>query len=160
MEEPKKIPANQSMVRSVMAETNPDMKYKPLDGFEQAKNDPDGVAIFEADYGGQIMMTIRMKYVKCTERHLDLLLADLMMLAWGCPDGEGEGLYYEHIAVGGGVSGGMEGGCVVDGVWAHPRFEKDGVDMNRLGQAVGDILEGRADRLPEGLRTTRRSTEG
>lgn len=151
MEASKNIPANQSLVRSVMSETHPDMNYKPLGGFEEAKNDPDGVAIFEADYGGQIMMTIRMKYVKCPERHLDLLLADLLMLAWGCQDGEGEGLYYERIPVGGGVAGGMEGGCVVDGVWAHPRFEKDGVDLDRLGRSIGDILEGRADRLPKDL---------
>lgn len=154
--EPKRIPDNQSPVRSIMAETSTDTLFKPLDSFEEAKADPDGVAIFEADFGGQIMMTIRMKHVKCSERALDLLLADLMVLAWGKPDGEGEGLFYERIPVGGGVAGGMGGGCVVDGVWAHPRFEKDGVDLHRLGQAVGDILECRAERLPQGFRNEMR----
>ena len=160
MEAPRKIPANRSLVRSVLSETNSDMNYKPLSGFEEAKNDPEGVAIFEADYGGQIMMTIRMKYVKCSERTLDLLLFDLNALAWGdADDDKGTGLYYERLPVGGGVAGGMEGGSVVDGVWAHPRFEKDGVDMTRLGQAVGDILEGRADRLPGDLSKPHDRTE-
>src|SRR5262245_15173700 len=125
--EPKKIPAGQSMVRSIMAEQE-GHAYHPLGGFEEAKKDPDGVVVFEGDYGGQIMMTIRMKYVQCSERALDLLLADLATLAWGDEhDYRGEDLFYERIPIGGGVAGGMGGGCVMDGVWAHPRFEKDGV---------------------------------
>ena len=148
MTEPKQIPEGQSPVRFIMSDKHP---HHPLKGFEEAKADPDGVAIFEGDYGGQIMMTIRMKYVKCTERALELLLSDLNDIAWD-DGGHGEGLYYERIPVGGGVAGGMGGGCVVDGVWAHPRFEKDGIDMDRLGKAVGDILECRAERLPEELR--------
>lgn len=149
--EPKKIPDGVSPVRHIMAETDPKKEFHPLAGFEEAKKDPDGVAVFEGDYGGQIMMTIRMKHVKCSERALELLLSDLNNIAWD-DGGHGEGLYYERIAVGGGVTGGMGGGCVVDGVWAHERFEKDGVDLDRLGKAVGDILECRAERLPAGLK--------
>ena len=155
--EPKKIPSHESPVRHVMSETHPDMDFQPLKGFEAAKKDPEAVAVFEADYGGQILMTIRMAYVKCPEDRLDQLLADLDALAWECNDGQGTGLFYERIPVGGGVGGGMGGGCVVDGVWAHPDFERDGVDMAKLGPAVGDILEGRADRLPEELRKKKKS---
>ena len=154
MTEPKEIPAGVSPVRHIMSETH-GTEFRPIKTFEEARLDPDGVAVFEGDYGGQILATIRMSYVKCSERALDLLLADLGALAWGCNDGQGEGLYYERIPVGGGVAGGMMGGCVVDGVWVHPAFEEDGVDMAKLGSAIGDILEGRADRLPEPLRTAK-----
>jgi len=148
MTEPKEIPPGVSPVRFIMSDKHP---HHPLKDFEEAKADPDGVAVFEGDYGGQIMMTIRMKYVKCSEKALELLLSDLNERAWN-DGGHGEGLYYEQIPVGGGVAGGMGGGCVVDGVWAHPRFEKDGVDMDKFGKAVGDILECRAERLPEEMR--------
>lgn len=149
--EPKKIPSGVSPVRFVMSEMSPDVAHHPLDGFEAAKADPDGVAIFEADCGGQIMLTIRMRHVKCTERALDLLLSDLADVAWGEHDQNDEGLYYERIPVGGGVAGGMGGGGVVDGVWIHPRFQEDGIDIWALGRAVYDILVGRADRLREKL---------
>ena len=155
--EPKKIPPGVSPVRHIMSESD-GRDFQPLKGFEEAKADPDGVAIFEADYGGQIMMTIRMKYVKCPEKHLNTLLEDLNNLYDWNDGGRGTGLYYERIPVGGGVTGGMGGGCVVDGVWAHPRFDEGHkVDLERLGQAVGDIIEGRADRLPEELRKEQKS---
>jgi hypothetical protein len=150
--EPEELPPGVSPVRYVMSKTDPKKEFHPINGFEEAKKDPDGVAVFEGDYGGQIMMTIRMKYVKCTERAFDLLLADLGVLAWGDHHQQGEGIYYERLSVGDGVAGGMGGGCVVDGVWAHPRFEKDGVNLEALGKAVGDILECRAERLPAGLK--------
>lgn len=149
--ERKQIPEGVSPVRHIMSETQ-GHKFDPIDTFEKAKLDPEAVAVFEADWGGQILMTVRMSHVKCNERALDLLLADLGVLAWGCNDGQGEGLYYERISIGGGVGGGMGGGCVVDGVWVHSDFERDGVNLERLGQAIGDILECRAERLPAGLK--------
>src|SRR3990170_399022 len=106
MTEPKQIPEGQSPVRFIMSDKHP---HHPLKGFEEAKADPDGVAIFEGDYGGQIMMTIRMKYVKCTERALELLLSDLNDIAWD-DGGHGEGLYYERISGGGGGARGGRGG--------------------------------------------------
>lgn len=143
---PKQIPEGHSPVRFIMSEK---YEYHPLKTFEAAKADPDGVAVFEGDYGGQIMMTIRMKHVKCSEDRLNQLLEDLNDIYW---DGyEGAGLYYERIPVGGGVVGGMGGGAVVDGVWAHHRFEKK-IDLQELGAAVGEILECRSERLPEKLR--------
>lgn len=148
--EPKEIPAGHSPVRSIMSDQHP---HHPVGGFEDAKKDPDGVAIFEGDYGGQIMMTIRMKYVRCPEEWLRQLLVDLNDLYW---DGyDGSGLYYESIPVGGGVAGGMCGGQVVDGVWAHSRLAEV-VDLDALGQAVGAILECRAQRLPPEMLKKRR----
>ena len=155
-DEIEKIPPGVSPVRHIMAENKLDVDFHPLHNFEEAKKDPDGVAVFEGDYGGQIMMTIRMSYVKCAERQLELLLFDLNQVAWKCNDDTGTGIYYERLKIGDGVVGGMGGGRVVDGVWIHSRFEeKYGLDMGKLGPAVGDVLEGRALRVPERLLWTK-----
>lgn len=142
----KEIPPGQSPVRFIMQDKHP---FHPLAGFEAAKADPDGVVVFEGDYGGQIMMTVRMSHVGCSERALDLLLHDLNEIAW---DGyEGSGLYYERIPVGGGVVGGMGGGVVTNGVWIHARFIKDVGDIDELYAAVDEVIAGRAQRIPKYL---------
>lgn len=151
VDKPEEVPEGQSPVRFIMSDK---VSFSPLKGFEEAKANPDGVAIFEGDYGGQIMMTIRMTHVKCPETRLKQLLVDLNDISW---DGyEGAGLYYERMKVGDGIVGGMLGGCVVDGVWAHDRFwKKVGLDPDKFGDAIGAILEGRSERLPEGIREAR-----
>ncbi len=154
MNKPKEIPEGQSPVRFIMADKH---SFNPLKGFGEAKAHPDGVAIFEGDYGGQIMMTIRLKYVQCPEDRLKQILADLNDICWnGC---EGSGLYYERMKVGEGVGGGMGGGCIVDGVWAHDRlWDKGGVDPAKFGEAIGDILEKRSERLPEEIRKSEKGS--
>lgn len=143
--EKREIPPGQSPVRFIMSETS-GVDFQPLAGFEAALKDPDGVAVFEGDYGGQIMMTLRMRGVKCNQHALDLLLHDLNTIAWG--GAEGSYVYYERMPVGSGVAGGMGGGVVTDGVWLHARFIEYVGDIDSLYAAVDDVIAGRAKRIP------------
>jgi hypothetical protein len=149
--EPKKIPPGVSPVRYIMSEIGEDDGFQPIKSFEAAKADPDGVVVLESDWGGQILMTARMTGVKCTEKELDQLLIDLDKIAWPCNDGDGTGLFYERAKIGDGIGGGMGGGCVEDPFWVHSSFKDDVYDMDKFRQAIGDILAGRSERLPEAL---------
>lgn len=157
----KKIPPGQSPVRYITSQTHPDAgghAYTPLKSFGEAKSDPDGVVVLEGDWGGQIYMTARMSVVKCSEKELLDLLDDLDIIAWECNKGDGKGLYYERIPVGGGVAGGMGGGTVTHHIWLHPSIASDSrPDLQaRIELAVLDIIDGRLQRLPEELRSHRR----
>lgn len=120
-------------------------------GFDAARRDPDGVAILVADWGGQILATVRMKYARCSEKALKQLLKDLDAIAWPCNEGRGTSIHYERASVGTWVEGGMGGGEVLDGLWLHPEFGNEWIDLDILGMTVNEILEGRSERLPPEL---------
>ncbi|WP_307215224.1 hypothetical protein [Paenibacillus tundrae] len=78
-----------------------------IDSFKKALDTPDAYVIMEGDDGGQIYLSCPMKLVKCSEETLHILLKDLDTIAWDCNEGEGQGLFYEKLFPGDGISGGM-----------------------------------------------------
>jgi len=52
-------------------------------------------------------------------------------------------VFYEIVAIGGSVAGGMGGGRVIDGLWLHPRVEKLGVrqDIEQVLQSQREHIE-------------------
>ena len=80
-------------------------EYMAFESVEGAKNDPDAVAIFEGDDGGQIYAVVPVSQIACPETSLERLLADLDKFSWNDPDGRR--IYYERSPAGSGVAGGM-----------------------------------------------------
>ena len=85
-----------------------------------AKRDPEGIVVFEGDYGGQIYAVARASFVRCEESQLAILMAELDGLGW--QDLEGAGVHFESQPIGSVVSGGMGGGQVASDVWVHPQL--------------------------------------
>ena len=107
---------------------------------ELVKSYPDGVVIFEGDYGGQLYVVVPSSLVKCTEQDLKQLLSDLDALKWN--DASGARVYYERHPVGSGVPGGMGGAVVTQGIWIHDNFMK-----LRLDSAIREVIEGKRKTL-------------
>ena len=61
-------------------------------------NDPDAVAIFEGDDGGQIYAVVPVSQIACPETSLERLLADFDKFCWNDPDGRR--IYYERWPAG------------------------------------------------------------
>lgn len=99
--------------------------FKPLTDYDRAKETKHGCVIIEGDYGGQIYLTCPMKYVKCSHGILKNLAADLDSLYWD--DESGCKVYYEEYKPPHGISGGMGGGVLIDGLWIHPEFKEIGI---------------------------------
>ena len=131
------LPDHESAVRRLVADAH-GRPYYPLHSLEEARLYPDGAAIFEGDWGGQIYATIPTDLIRCNVAAIERLLRDLDALGW-C-DLAGARIYYERRPVGAGVAGGMGGGRIIQGVWIHERIVHLGV-----GQAIQDLLEGRRD---------------
>lgn len=119
---------------------------------DEARRHPDVALVMEADTGGQILFTCPVSRIHCAEATLEQLLHDLANISWGdggLDPGNGyydeEGMYYELLPVGSGVSGGMGGGCVVDGVWIHKELEDIG-----LRSQIEAVVAGRQPRLTSG----------
>lgn len=91
-----------------------------LSTFQDATDATDGTVVMKGDYGGQIYLTCPMKYVKCRERILHELLYEIDELEWSCNQGFGVEIKYRRAKSGDGVSGGIGGGLVEDGLWIHP----------------------------------------
>lgn len=68
--------------------------------------------------------------MRCEEASLDQLLFDLNVIIWP-EDMDGARVFYERLPVGSGVSGGMGGGIVIDGVWVHDEFQVLNIAGNR-----------------------------
>ena len=82
--------------------------------------------VFEGDWGGQIYLTVPSHLVG-EEAHVSELLMKLDAFAWDCNEGDGCSTYeYDPASFGGtaedGVSGGMGGGELRDGLWLHEEF--------------------------------------
>ena len=67
--------------------------YTSYKSLAVAKADPNGVAILEGDYGGQIYVVVHARDVKCNDSQLFDLLQFLDGLEWDDPDGAN--IYYE-----------------------------------------------------------------
>jgi hypothetical protein len=127
-----KLPDHESGVRSLIASSNGD-EYTAFRTLAEAKADPDGIVVFEGDYGGQIYAVAHAHYVCCTEAQLEQLLSELDAMAWRDPGGRS--VYYESLPVGAGVAGGMGGGAVVPEVWVHER-------LRNYETAIRSVLQG------------------
>ena len=130
--EPAMIPEGASAVRFIVAQSDGDfyLSYRTL---EHALADRDATMIFEADFGGQILLSCPVHTVHANQTALRQLLVDMEMITWG-PGydpaehtlGDAE-MYFEHLPVGSGVIGGMGGGVVTDGIWLHAEVEELGL---------------------------------
>ena len=120
--EPSVLPEHLSGVRSLIAQSHGQthVGYRSL---SEAKADPNGVVVFEGDYGGQIYLVARATIVSCEDEQLRKLLLELDDLGWADPDGAS--VYFESLPVGSGVAGGMGGGLVGPEIWLHPKLGAD-----------------------------------
>lgn len=115
------IPEHESPVRSIVSKSH-GTPYKPIKNFEEAKKYNDSYMIMEGDWGGQIYLSISVKFIKCDYEILKNLLKDLDKIAWECNKGEGSGIYFERKKAGEGITGGMGGGAAIDELWVHKEF--------------------------------------
>ncbi len=118
------IPEHESSVRRMMADAHR-RPYHPLRSLAEAQAVPDGVVIFEGDWGGQIYATCPASIVRCSKETLRDLLCDLDAVGW-C-ELDGARVFYERHPSGTSVSGGMGGGRVTDDLWVHPRIKALGL---------------------------------
>lgn len=133
------LPAHESGVRRMVADAQ-GQPYSALRSLGEAQAAPDGVVVLEGDYGGQIYLTCPARLVKCDLDTLEQLLADLDGMAWR--DSDGARVFFEHQPIGAGVTGGMGGGRVTDGVWLHPNLL-----ALRIEHGVREVIEGKRPRL-------------
>ena len=131
------LPAHESGVRRLVADAS-NQPYVALESFDQARACADAVVILEGDYGGQIYVVAPIGHVKCDLGALNSLLADLDSLEWADP--EGARIFFERLPVGAGVSGGMGGAFVGEGIWVHDRLK----EHNR---SIVAVLAGERERL-------------
>ena len=73
-------------VRSLVASSHDD-EYVAFRSLVEAQAAPDGVVVFEGDYGGQIYAVARAQFVRCTEAQLQQLLSELDGMSWANPHG-------------------------------------------------------------------------
>jgi hypothetical protein len=132
--DPATVPEQESAVRRMIAEAR-GLPFHPLSSLKQAQSQPDGVAILEGDWGGQIYVVCPAPLIHCSEAALGRLLRDLDKIAWECNDGEGAALFYERRPPGSGVAGGMGGGRVTDDLWVHKEF----VDLG-LADKIREVI--------------------
>ena len=124
---------HESGVRSLIARARGE-EHVAHRSLAEAKVDPNGVVVFEGDYGGQIYLVARANFVCCTEPQLETLLSELDALGWA--DAEGTRVYFESLPVGAGVAGGMGGSVVPTDVWLHS-------ELKSHEAAVRDVLLGK-----------------
>jgi hypothetical protein len=116
--------------------------FRPLTSFAEAKTVQDGVVILQGDDGGQVYVACPVSLVSCSESTLEQLLVDLDELAWPGNDADMRRIYYERLAIGSGIPGGMGGGRITDEPWVHSNFIDRG-----LGPAISDVLRGVRPRI-------------
>lgn len=133
-EHPSILPDHESAVRRLVSDAS-GRPYRPLRSLGEARSYPDGVVIFEGDWGGQVYATCPASLARCTAATLDLLLRDFDAVGW-C-ELAGARVFYERLPVGAGVAGGMGGGRIIQGLWVHDRIARLG-----LTAAIWDILTG------------------
>jgi hypothetical protein len=142
------LPEGVSPVRYIMADVT-GIEYRRCSTLDEAKQVADAALVMEGDYGGQIYLTCPIRYIRCGERELVQLFEDIDALGWH--DLHGAGMFYEILAIGSGVAGGMGGGVVTDGLWLHPWFDAPNLPPTLTRQQlVGEIwavIDGQRDRI-------------
>ena len=111
------------------------ISFEPLRSLEEARQHPEGMIIFEGDYGGTIYLTAPAHKTLCDEATLNQLLTDIDVTYWN--DAQGAKIYYEKKPVGSIVAGGMGGGKVLDKLWLHEKINKPDLEKQ-----VNEILAG------------------
>lgn len=106
---------------------------------EEAKKASDGYVVMEGDWGGQIYLTCPTGLVKCGEEALRKLLSKIDQGEWGCNEGGGASMSFGRAKPGDGVSGGMGGGAVTDGLWIH------GGISPKLAGLIRRVISGESD---------------
>lgn len=90
--------------------------------------------VLEGDWGGQIYLTVPWHLVG-KGANIISLLAQLDRLAWPSNEHDGVNVYLTDEMHG--VSGGMGGGKLEDGLWLHPEFR--GEPTSHLQGAVDEL---------------------
>jgi hypothetical protein len=140
------IPDGQSPVRFVQMLQGE--AFRPLSGYDEARNIEDAYVFFEGDWGGQIYLVCPMRRVRCSEKALQEILLEIDRRQW--KDAEGAAIYYERHRPGDGIWGGMGGGRALDELWIHPALAR-----RSLRGGIRDALEG--GREPQRIGWLRRS---
>ena len=96
--------------------------FQPLRSLEEAKGASDGVVILQGDDGGQIYLVCHASQVRCSEDALRVLLRELDEIAWPGNYENSRDVFFERMALGTGVAGGMGGGRVTSEPWIHGEF--------------------------------------
>ncbi len=133
---PDSLPDDERPLGRFMADAH-GIAFHPLASLAEAKAAEDGVVILQGDDGGQVYVVCPASLVVCAESALEQLLVDLDELAWPGNDADMRRVYYERLATGSGVSGGMGGGRVTTEPWVHGDFIGRG-----LGPAIAEVLRG------------------
>jgi len=131
------LPDHESGVRRLVADAA-GRAYRAFRTLAEARADPDGIVVFEGDYGGQIYLVCPAAAVRCSEDDLGLLLRDLDSLEWD--DAGGARVFFESLPRGSIVPGGMGGGRVEEGLWVHPRVAQHAT-------AIQAVIDGRRSRI-------------
>ncbi|MBT5338592.1 hypothetical protein HN858_04640 [Candidatus Falkowbacteria bacterium] len=103
--------------------------------------------VMEGDWGGQIYLSVPIRYVgeDVGEQQLQYLLSRIDRQAWSVNEGDGRSLYLRHTnKAESGVSGGMGGGLLFDGLWLYGEFGPMTVEVIR--QAL-QLAEGTAVKI-------------
>jgi hypothetical protein len=133
------IPDNVSPLRYILTVAGKDNLIN-IDGFKTAIETKNATLIMEGDWGGQIYLTCPAEYVKCKEENLLNLLVDLDDLAWGDQGENSRKVLFEIRKPGEGISGGMGGGLVIDGLWVHEEFED-------IKDEISEVIGGAKERI-------------
>jgi hypothetical protein len=132
---PPTLVEHESGVRSLQAEAHgrPYVAHRTL---AAAQADPQGIIVFEGDFGGQIYAVARASFVRCATDQLQTLLAEIDAAHWNEPDGAR--VCFESSSGRAGVAGGMGGGVVPAELWVHPKLNVslEGVRAVLLGERV------------------------
>jgi hypothetical protein len=120
----------------------PEARPAYLGALSEAR-DAGGYVILDGDWGGQVYVTAPATAVACDPARLGELLRGIDASAWGDQGDGSRKITYRSGAPGASVAGGMGGGVLLDRPWIHPELVQLG-----LGDAIGDVLAGRADALP------------
>lgn len=130
-----------SPMRELLAEGGK-ATYRPLPSLKDAQQDPNGVAVFEGDDGGEIYIVCPARLIRCGEDVLLSLLEDIDEIEWQGNDANMRRIYYETQMQGAQVPGGMGGGIVTAEPWINPRLIQKG-----LGESIRAVLSGRKRKL-------------
>lgn len=133
------IPGHESPVRRIIADAHGE-KYRSIRSFSEAKETPNAYVIFEGDYGGQIYLTCPVANIKCSEKALKQLLADIDTWCWNY--GDSTGLFYEPHKENDGLAGGMGGGITKSKAWIHPELLDLGLEYQ-----IKQVLSGELKRI-------------
>lgn len=132
---------HESPLRALLSEGS-GQPYHALHSLEEARADPEGVAILEGDDGGTIYVVTPARLIQCSSEILQQLLHDIDALDWDDPSMAH--LCYERQPVGARVAGGCGGGLVTEGIWVHERLQSVAEPIRRVIIGIQPRLSGNA----------------